>query len=73
MPHDTNLQYDPEYQSLSDKIERLENLLHKKNERIADLESRNRALGKEVAKTLADHFAGISKQITCLIDRYGEK
>lgn len=40
-------------------------------ERQADLESRNRALGKEVAKTLVDHFAEISKQITSLIDRYG--
>ena len=42
-------------------------------EKQADLESRNRALGKEVAKTLTDHFAQISKQVTCLIDRYGGK
>ena len=72
MLYDTNLQYDPENQSLLDQIERLENLLHEKNDRITDLESINRALGKEVAKTLTDHFAEISKQVTCLIDIYGE-
>lgn len=44
-------------------------------EKQADLESRNREreFGKAVAKILVDHFAQISKQITCLIDRYGEK
>lgn len=53
-------------------VERTRQTLREKEDKIADLESRNRALGKEIAKTLVDHFAQISKQITCLIDRYGE-
>ena len=43
------------------------------DDQIADLKSRSHAFGKEVAKTLTDHFAEISKQVTYLIDRYGDK
>jgi hypothetical protein len=71
MKNDTNLQTESTSSPLLDEIERLEDLLNRKMDKIADLKRRNRALGKGVAKILTDHFAEISKQITCLIDRYG--